>query len=377
MSTVACPGCGMPRAADLIDETPCPVCGESPLIAEDFEPEPELEPIATKPPQAHNPASALPADASELAAHRPASAGSFAVGRLGVGLLFGFVLGAAAGVGGVLAWQGGFAVSPGEAADNTTPAGPSVSHMPPGSPAVAVAPAPREVPPRTSEPNALPIPPASPPNPEPEPKPVQAPPPPGRAVVIEVNEPDGTYTLPFPTRAGQHIVLKGKAKVLRLASVEGGSTVDASALSAGQIHVSKIDGGSTVKLNAPDGVVTFAGKVDGRSVVEVNAPGGEVLFSIPTNGQQEGSKIDGGSKVSITAKQVSIRGDIGGPATRVSVVLTRSGMLRVSTVQGTAVVEYRSANSGWSYATVTIGPVGPLATVRELGPKMDAVVDDD
>src|SRR5262249_56830542 len=121
MSTVACPGCGMPRAADLIDETPCPVCGESPLIAEDFEPEPELEPIATKPPQAHNPASALPADASELAAHRPASAGSFAVGRLGVGLLFGFVLRAPAGGGRGRPLPGRVAGGPGPAARHPAP----------------------------------------------------------------------------------------------------------------------------------------------------------------------------------------------------------------------------------------------------------------
>src|SRR5262249_33996455 len=104
----------------------------SPLIAEDFEPEPELEPIATKPPQAHNPASALPADASELAAHRPASAGSFAVGRLGVGLLFGVVLGAPAGGGGGLRLPGGgggrrgggFGGGPGGGARHPAPARP-------------------------------------------------------------------------------------------------------------------------------------------------------------------------------------------------------------------------------------------------------------
>src|SRR5438034_529358 len=55
MSTVACPGCGMPRAAELIGETPCPVCGEIPPIAEELEP----EPVA---PSAPSPEPALPAD---------------------------------------------------------------------------------------------------------------------------------------------------------------------------------------------------------------------------------------------------------------------------------------------------------------------------
>src|SRR5438132_1080623 len=61
MSTVACPGCGMPRATELIGETPCPVCGEIPPIAEELEPEPAA-------PSAPVPEPALPADASELAA---------------------------------------------------------------------------------------------------------------------------------------------------------------------------------------------------------------------------------------------------------------------------------------------------------------------
>src|SRR5438105_14911395 len=107
MSTVACPGCGMPRAAELIGETPCPVCGEMPPIAEDLEPEPAVPPAPVPEP-------ALPADASQLAgwqtrgltAHgSPRRPFALPVGRLGFGLLLGFALGTAAGVGGVFAWR--------------------------------------------------------------------------------------------------------------------------------------------------------------------------------------------------------------------------------------------------------------------------------
>jgi hypothetical protein len=201
------------------------------------------------------------------------------------------------------------------------------------------------------------------------------PPPAGRPFVIEVNEPDGTYSLPFPTRKGEHVILHGRAKVLKLAAVEGGAIVDATKLVAAEVHVERVDGGATVKLNAPEGVVIFAGKVDGKSTVEVNATGGTVRFPQPTLPGQDGAKIDGGSKVIITAKRVELRGDIAGTATRVSVTLTRAGALRVATVQGTAVLEYRMATGGWSSADVTVGPVAATATVRDTSPA-NAGVDD-
>src|SRR5207248_2506492 len=109
---------------ELIGETPCPVCGEIPPIAEELEP----EPLA---PSAPVPEPALPADASELAgwqtrgltAHGSPRAGfAVPVGRLGFGLLLGFALGTAAGIGGVFAWQAAAVAGPGDVADNSTPA---------------------------------------------------------------------------------------------------------------------------------------------------------------------------------------------------------------------------------------------------------------
>lgn len=369
MSTIPCPGCGMPRAEELVGETACPVCGEAPPLAEDLEPEPEvLRPTARSTRAATD---NLPADASELAgwAGGPRPGFRHPFGRLGAGLCVGFLLGATVGVGGVFAWQGSLPFTLADTADNSSPD--------PNTPAadpkpVDVAPMPREANHVAgySPPNPV----VSPADPRtPDPKPLVPPPPPGKTVVIDVNEPDGTYTLPFPTRNGEHVVLKGRAKVLKLGPVEGGAVVDASQVVAAEVNVGKVDGGATVKVNAPEGVVEFSGKVDGNSVAEINAPGGEVRFPVPTAGPQEGTKIDGGAKVTIVAKRVIIRGDIAGAATRVHVTLTRAGSLRASAVQNTAVLEYRSGTGGWSYTDVTVGPIAPTATVREVGPKPDPI----
>ncbi len=363
MSTIACPGCGMPRAVELFDEKPCPVCDTVLPMAGEIEPEfvtsSERSPAAAR----------LPADASELAAYPMPR---LPMGWVAVGLLVGFSIGAMAGAGGLYAWQSDFRFSQ---EDPTETAAAVPVQLP--SP---------EPPPQPQQPDSHP--PAqpekstsnySPPSTGPEtvvvPQPMGVPPPAGQAVVIEVNEPNGEYSLPFPTVHGEHVILKGRAKSLKLAAVDGGASVDASGLVAAEIVVDRVDGNSTVKLNAPEGQVTFAGKVDGKSTVVVHAPGGLVRFPNATVTGQAGSKIDGSSRVSITAKRVELRGDINGQATRVTVVLTRAGALRVATVQGTAVLEYRMENSGWSISDVTVGPTAPGATVRDVSPS-DAAIND-
>lgn len=364
MSTVPCPGCGLPRATELIDASPCPVCGQATAEALDLEDAPLPEPRV-------GPAADLPADASQLAKWTGAK-----TSRFGVGLTLGFAFGALAGLGGALAWQRGFALpeviagkvdaptAQAEAAVAPTPSTPFDVKSESGTqPPVAVAPS-------LPEPTIVGDEPA-----EPMPRALQPPPPPGQPVVIEVNQPDGSYALPFPTQNREHVILKGKAKEFRLAAVGGGATVDASALDARAIRVGDIDGGARVKLHSPDGSVTVTGKLDGQAALEINAPGGEVSLSAAV-ARREMPLIDGGAKLTVTAKRVAIRGDVRGAATHVRVTLTRAGSLHVGAVQGTAVVEYRSANSAWSYSTVTVGPVAPSATVRELGPKPEAVVDD-
>lgn len=366
MSTIPCPGCGMPRAVDLADSTPCPVCGAGTPIAAELEPELEPAPKAQgRPSLGTAPEPVLP------------RASGFPLGWVAVALLFGFGLGATAGVGGTFAWQRGFLFGSPQP-DDTAAAGPPAKPTPePAAPGTATTPTSNTADPPAPAPTINDTPKTDAPvTPDPMAAPPMNPPPPaGRPFVIEVNEPDGTYTLPFPTRQGEHVILHGKAKVLKLPAVEGGAIIDATKLVAAEVHVERVDGGATVKLNAPEGVVTFAGKVDGKSTVEVNASGGTVRFPSPTLPGQDGAKIDGGSKVSITAKRVELRGDITGPATRVTVTLTRAGALRVATVQGTAVLEYRMENAGWSISDATVGPVGPAATVRDTSPA-NAGVDD-
>ena len=386
MSTIACPGCGMPRAAELVDVAPCPVCGHTPADALELpgEPEPVAAEAAAPPPVARAPGS-------------PKT-------RFGVGVTLGFVLGALAGVGGVFAAQANWRPAPRDAGDAAAAAQPEPAPTPapaqpspvsaavpglshssytPANPSVGVPKAnesdtagfPKPLgtvpvpPPEVEQPGQLHVPPMLVPVP-------QQPPPPGVPTVITVNEPDGVYTLPFPVQNREQVILKGKAKGLRLPAVGGGATVDASALDAREITVGPVGGGAVVKLNAPEGSVRFTGRLDGKAVVEVNAAGGEVVFPAPPAGP-EGAAVDGGTKLVVTAKRVSIRGDVAGAGTHVHVTLTRAGALHVGVVQGAAVVEYRSATGGWSYSTVTVGPVAPTATVRELGPKRAAVADDD
>ena len=87
MSTVACPSCGMPRAEELVGETACPVCGHVGL--------PTAEPLDEP----------TPAPATPPAPPAPSPRGPSPAGRVvAVGVL-GFVVGTAAGVLGLVAWQ--------------------------------------------------------------------------------------------------------------------------------------------------------------------------------------------------------------------------------------------------------------------------------
>jgi hypothetical protein len=277
-----------------------------------------------------------------------------------------FLLGAVCGVGGTLGWQtiDWFAIKRGGAqavarAEDTQNAPPGENPPAPTAPQVpAIAPMPHEPKARSAE--------TQPPETEPEPEPKQAPPPPGRVTIVEINEPTATYSVPFPMKKGEHVVLKGKVKWLKVHVLDGGATLDASALEAETVTVgSKIDNRSTLKVNAPKGTVTVSGKVDGGSRVEVNAPGGGVNFSVTTTEKRDGSKIGGGSVVAITARYVEFKGDIAGTDTRVSVVFTRNGFLRFASLSGKSILEYRSQVADWSPPDVVAGTVAPTATFRK------------
>ncbi|MCI0704569.1 MAG: hypothetical protein L0241_26230, partial [Planctomycetia bacterium] len=361
MATVACPGCGLPRVESDMEAKPCPVCDAVPVALGNSHP-------AAKKPAEPDPIAGLPSDVSELygspvpvparAYKRPTSSGSrlFAVGAVM------FFAGTLVGIGGVLGWQAidwsAFKNNEPEVVANSDETNPLVS--PPAKTAPeppAIAPMPREV-------GTLPAP--VKPNPEPEPK--QPPPPPGRVTTVELNQPEIAYSLPFPMKKGEHVVLKGKVKVLRVTGLDAGAILDATALEVTTVTVSgKIDGGSTLKLNAPNGLITFTAKVDGKSKVNIHAPGGDVKFSMTTVGNREGSKIDNGSVVNITARVVEFKGDITGTDTKVSITLTRNAWLKIASVNGKATVEYKSQVAGWSPPDVIVGTVAPTARFRKIG----------
>jgi uncharacterized Zn finger protein (UPF0148 family) len=359
MAVIACPGCGLPRADDQVGVVPCPICAASPAAT----PTPTADsrpPLAKTPPA--DPTAGLPADVSELERASDLSRSPAAIVRMAVPLAF--LLGAAAGVGGLLAWQAAF-----PPVDQSEDARPRLAEVaaadqnsgglrPPLALAAQVAPMPREA--RSPEPVS---------EPPVEPKIVakgepKVAPPPARAVVIDLNQPDAVYTL--PAKQGEHIVLRGQVRMLRVSGLDAGAILDATGLDAGSVYVTgKIDGGSVLKINCPDGVVQVPAAVTGKSRVEINAQGGSVRFSFATAPNRAGSLIDGGSTVAITARTVDLRGDVDGADTKVTVTLTRNGSLKVAAVRGTAAVVYRAEDAKAPAPTATAGTVAPTATFKK------------
>ncbi|MBA4189300.1 MAG: hypothetical protein C0467_14990 [Planctomycetaceae bacterium] len=347
MSMIACPGCGLPRAADQLGTVPCPVCAATPT------PKAAAEPIAKKSP-GHDPTAGLPADVREM--HRAAQREGF---PSWFNLVAVFLFGIASGVGGLLSWQAANAPTTTETARAepiNTRLLPPLPPKPPGK-RVEVAPMPH-----TPSPPPEPKPEPEPPKPEPQATPLA----PERAIVIELNLAGGVYNLPFAMKKGERIILKGKVGTLRTHGLDAGSVLDASGLEAAQVHIGgKIDNGSTMKINAPKGTVTVAAAVLGKSTLEIVAPGGDVLFSLPTTANRPGSAIDSGSTVSITAQSTHLKGDINGSSTKVTVNLPAIGSLKVAAIRGTANVEYHVAD-GKGTPEVTAAFVSPVASFKKV-----------
>ncbi len=354
MATVACPGCGLPRSEAEVGTTPCPVC-DAPLTGNS---RPPLAKKKTNP----DPTAGMAADASELhapstprppAPNRPPRSGSRAPL-----VAVAFILGTLCGVGGVLGFQA-INWSNLKRGEPEVAAKPEEPPVPPQRPAVAPMPHEARVRPLIFEPEADP-------DAEAGVKPLPLPAP-GVTATHDIHEPDVAFSVPA-LRNGERLILTGEVKALRVHGLDAGATLDASGLQAGVITVTgKIDNRSTLKLFAPSGTVHVTGKIDGSSLVEVSASGGEVKFMLPTTPQREGSKIDGGSRVTVTARMVEFKGDITGADTKVAIILTRTASLRVATVSGKATVEYKSQASGWSQPPdVVVGTVAGTATVRKI-----------
>src|SRR5205807_2709519 len=113
MATIACPGCGLPRADELIGATPCPVCGATDALplADEMPDGPMGRPKRPR----HGTADSVPLNLEPEKARG---------NGLSLGIFLGFVLGGAAGVAGVLGWQAvgrAGATNPQTVAEETAP----------------------------------------------------------------------------------------------------------------------------------------------------------------------------------------------------------------------------------------------------------------
>jgi len=365
MSTVPCPSCGMPRAEELVADTACPVCGHVGLPNADSIDVPVVLPEPMPPP------------APATAARTPSTAGRV----LAAGVL-GFAVGTAAGVAGLLGWQA--AVGPRQHAvaeqAAVTPPAPAPAETSGGSrPPLARSdesiPPPREPVARSAPPAELPAPAPAPAANPPKEQPIALGPPakpepdpanpfrPAAPPALKIDNPAGVSS-PV-VRPGGNLVLRGKVKILRVAGLESGATLDASDLEAEEVVVvGKIDGGSKLWVKAPNGRVTFRARIDGRSRVGIEAPGGSVAF-VP-EGASDGAKIDGGAQVEITAKSVRLDGTIGGAGTKVGVSITAGGSLAFRELVGPSRLEYGTADPDDPEPSVTLGKVGPPAVVKKV-----------
>ena len=351
MAMIACPGCGLPREAEGIGVIPCPVCVSGSVC----------EPIVptTPGPAPPDPIAGLPADVSQMEAPAVRSSGR----RLApVAIICAFLLGIAAGMGGLLAWQGGWREikpPPGLTADSMRDQ--------PIHPPLAVAPWPRLQNKSLSSPTTGTTKTESAFGPKSEVRVLPHPPDVARKVIIPLNQPDAAYTIPRPVDRGEHMILRGKVRMLRVNGLAPGAVLDASELQTGSIYVGgTIEGGSILRLSCPDGVVEVPAAVSGRSRLEIDAPGSNVRFLHPSTADKPGSRIDGGSTVIITARSVDLRGDVAGTDTSVRVTLTRNGSLKVAAVRGSAAVEFCSENRLEPEPPATAATVEPSATFRKF-----------
>lgn len=349
MPMIACPGCGLPREDGLVGVVPCPICSSDTVAETPSQP----LPLAVEIPA--DPIATLPADVSQMETFPTASRS-----RSWLPVAAAFGLGVAVGVGGLFVGQRMTPPGQPEQVARIDPASRDEPRLTPAS-SVALAPMPREY--RFT--TVLPITKAGPKTvPPARPKP-----PPDllaleRVEPIHLNQPDAAYTLPRMERKGEHIVLRGKVRMLRINGLGAGAILDASALEAGSIYVcGSIDGGSRLRINCPEGVVEVPASVGERSRVEIHAPGSSVRFVYPTTPEKPGSLIGGGATVAIMARTVDLRGDVTGKGTTVKITLTRNGSVKAAAVRGSAVVEYQTDDPN---APASAEVVAPTATFKKV-----------
>lgn len=105
-----------------------------------------------------------------------------------------------------------------------------------------------------------------------------------------------------------------------------------------------IDNGEVKRESKADVTYTFTEKVDGRSTVVIHAPKGTVKFSTAPAGFDEGSKIDGRSKVLLEADTAIFNAKIDGKAV-VLIIVSKGGKIEVNDkIDGEAQLYWCKAN---------------------------------
>ncbi|HEY1187813.1 MAG TPA: zinc ribbon domain-containing protein [Gemmata sp.] len=156
-----------------------------------------------------------------------------------------------------------------------------------------------------------------------------------------------------------HVVLTGRVRGLRIGSVNGKGSIDASGLEAEEITITgDLNNEAVVALHAPNGKVTLGGYIGGTAKLTVTAPGGEVVL-LARSGRLTGSAV-----ATVTAKRVEVAGQMFGTA-KLRTTLTAGGSLKLTTLEEGATVTYKKAAATDPPLVVDKGTVRGRAKVIE------------
>jgi hypothetical protein len=157
-----------------------------------------------------------------------------------------------------------------------------------------------------------------------------------RKLVTKIENPNGTIAVPDLT-GKDHIQITGRARLLKIGSLQGHAVLDASALEAEEIVISgDLHKSAVVKLHAPGGAVTIGGHIVGSTKLTIHAPGGTVKVAAKSG------RLGGATEVTILAGRVEILGAANEGA-RVAVTLTSGGFLKVALMDGSATITCRKS----------------------------------